>query len=71
MVVSKISYPEDEYGKRLDRCTTDLLVKGSSGLFVGFAMSLLIFKRKAWPSLIGAGFGIGVAFKTCEKHLNV
>ncbi|XP_054087761.1 MICOS complex subunit MIC10-like [Zeugodacus cucurbitae] len=66
----RVSYPEDDVGKRVDRCFTDALIKGSTGLLVGVSFSLLLLKRKTWPLLIGAGFGVGVAFKTCERHLN-
>ncbi|XP_049306291.1 MICOS complex subunit MIC10-like [Bactrocera dorsalis] len=71
MAAPKVRFPEDDFGNRLDRCCTDVLIKGSTGLFVGVTFSLLMLKRKSWPLLIGSGFGVGVAFKTCEKHLNV
>ncbi|XP_017129298.1 MICOS complex subunit MIC10 [Drosophila elegans] len=61
---------EDQMGRRLDRCVSDALIKGCGGLVIGSAVSLLFFKRGAWPALIGAGFGIGVAYRTCENNLN-
>nr|XP_016932655.1 MICOS complex subunit Mic10 [Drosophila suzukii] len=66
--MSNVSF-EEQIGKRLDRCVSDTLVKGCGGLFIGSAAALLFFKRRAWPAWVGAGFGIGVAYKTCEKDL--
>ncbi|EDW33906.1 GL21878 [Drosophila persimilis] len=40
------------------------------GLIIGSAVSLLFFRRRAWPAWLGTGFGIGVAYRTCEKDLN-
>ncbi|KRF99528.1 uncharacterized protein Dwil_GK27064 [Drosophila willistoni] len=64
------SFSEDQFGKKLDRCITDTIVKGFGGLIIGSAASLLFFKRRAWPAWIGTGFGVGVAYRTCEKDLN-
>ncbi|XP_017061249.1 MICOS complex subunit Mic10 [Drosophila ficusphila] len=61
---------EDKIGKRLDRCVSDTLVKGCGGLIIGSVVSLLFFKRRAWPAWVGTGFGIGVAYRTCEKEIS-
>nr|XP_044248510.1 MICOS complex subunit mic10 [Drosophila takahashii] len=68
--MSNEAFIEEKIGKRWDRCVSDTLVKGCGGLFIGSAVSLLFFKRRAWPSLVGVGFGIGAAYKTCEKEIN-
>lgn len=41
------------------------------GLMIGLAMSVIFFKRRPWPALLGTGFGIGVAYRTCEKEVNL
>ncbi|XP_053962848.1 MICOS complex subunit MIC10 [Anastrepha obliqua] len=71
MAAPKSNFSEDEFGRRLDRCLTDVVVKGSSGLVLGLTLSVLMFRRRAWPSIMGAGFGIGVAYKSCEKDLSL
>ncbi|XP_023304370.2 MICOS complex subunit MIC10-like [Lucilia cuprina] len=68
---NQVFYAEDEFGKKLDRCITDSIVKSSGGLVLGSVISLLFFKRKAWPIILGTGFGTGVAYRTCEKDLNM
>lgn len=66
----KLSISEQEFGKKIDRCFADTVIKGSGGLFVGSILSLLFLKRRAWPLVFGTGFGIGVAYRTCERELN-
>ncbi|XP_041674777.1 MICOS complex subunit mic10 [Drosophila eugracilis] len=46
------------------------MMSESGGLVVGTALSLLFFKKRAWPAWVGAGFGIGVAYRTCEMEIN-
>ncbi|KPU74866.1 uncharacterized protein Dana_GF27812 [Drosophila ananassae] len=64
-------FVEDKIGRRLDRCVSDAVVKGCGGLIIGLAMSVIFFKRRPWPALLGTGFGIGVAYRTCEKEVNL
>lgn len=40
------------------------------GLVLGSVFSLFFFKRRAWPVIMGGGFGVGVAYKQCEDSLN-
>lgn len=61
---------DDLLGKKWDRCIYDLLVKVGGGLAIGGVSSLLLFKRKSWPLLIGSGFGIGLAYGNCEKEIS-
>lgn len=37
---------------------------------LGTVFSVLFFKRRRWPILMGGGFGIGMAYSNCEKDLN-
>ncbi|XP_055908454.1 MICOS complex subunit Mic10-like [Eupeodes corollae] len=67
---AKPTFSEDEFGKKLDRCVTDTLIKAAGGLALGTVFSLLFFKRRSWPAIMGTGFGIGVAYRTCERDLN-
>ncbi|XP_037946760.1 MICOS complex subunit MIC10-like [Teleopsis dalmanni] len=67
---AQFRFSEDEFGKRFDRCVTDALIKGSSGFLIGSVFSLLFLKRRVWPTLVATGFGVGVAYRACEKDLN-
>ncbi|XP_037922606.1 MICOS complex subunit Mic10-like isoform X1 [Hermetia illucens] len=64
------TFSEEEFGKRMDRCLTDVLMKTSGGLVMGTIISLLIFRQRKWPIILGGGVGAGVAFSTCEHRLN-
>lgn len=63
------SYFEDQPGRKFDRCLANGIVKGGGGFIVGAVISLLFLRRRMWPILLGTGFGVGVAYKTCEKEL--
>lgn len=40
------------------------------GFLIGSVVSLLFFKRRAFPLWIGTGFGFGVGYRNCETALN-
>lgn len=40
------------------------------GIAIGSVFSLLFFKRRKWPIILGGGFGIGLAYSNCERDLN-
>ncbi|CAH1969226.1 unnamed protein product [Acanthoscelides obtectus] len=63
-------YIEEELGRKWDKCISDSILKFGGGLVLGGVFSLLFFKRKRWPILMGGGFGIGMAYSNCEKDLN-
>ncbi|GJQ86851.1 hypothetical protein Trydic_g19519 [Trypoxylus dichotomus] len=64
------AYVEDEIGHRFDRCLTDTALKFGGGIFLGTVFSLLFFKRRRWPIILGGGFGLGMAYSNCEAALN-
>nr|CAH7732820.1 unnamed protein product [Callosobruchus chinensis] len=63
-------YIEEELGRKWDKCISDSILKFGGGLVLGGVFSLLFFKRKRWPILMGGGFGVGMAYSNCEKDLN-
>ncbi|XP_018578444.1 MICOS complex subunit Mic10-like [Anoplophora glabripennis] len=63
-------YVEEELGRKWDKCFSDGLLKFGGGLVLGTVFSVLFFKRRRWPILMGGGFGIGMAYSNCEKDLN-
>ncbi|XP_076636242.1 MICOS complex subunit Mic10 [Colletes latitarsis] len=64
------TWAEDEIGRKWDRCFTDALFKFGGGVFLGGVFSLFFFKRRKWPILSGAGFGLGMAYSNCQEDLN-
>ena len=50
---------EDVLGQKWDRCLVDCGIKMGSGLAVGAVLSLVLFKRRAWPLVFGTGSGFG------------
>ncbi|XP_022920880.1 MICOS complex subunit MIC10-like [Onthophagus taurus] len=64
------AYVEDEVGQRFDRCLTDGVLKFGGGAVLGAVFSLLFFKRRRWPIILGGGFGMGMAYSNCESELN-
>ena len=39
-------------------------------LISGAVLSLVLFKRKAWPLVFGTGSGFGMAYSNCEHQFN-
>ncbi|XP_025834522.1 MICOS complex subunit Mic10-like, partial [Agrilus planipennis] len=48
----------------------DCILKFGGGVLLGGVFSLLFFKRKRWPVILGGGIGIGMAYANCEQDLN-
>ncbi|TLS23830.1 hypothetical protein PpBr36_08785 [Pyricularia pennisetigena] len=55
--------------KQWDHCLSNLLIKSTLGLGFGVVFSVLVFKRRAWPAFVGAGFGAGRAYEECNYNL--
>ncbi|XP_026477886.1 MICOS complex subunit Mic10-like [Ctenocephalides felis] len=64
------THVEDELSRRWDRCMKDGLIKFGGGIAIGTVFSVLFFKRKKWPIILGGGFGIGLAYSNCERDVN-
>jgi len=48
---------------------SNLIIKSTLGLGFGVVFSVLLFKRRAWPALVGVGFGAGRAYEECNYSL--
>ncbi|XP_022209208.1 MICOS complex subunit Mic10 [Drosophila obscura] len=57
------------YRENVNRCISDGLVKAAGGMAIGASVSLLFLRRRRWPIWIGAGYGIGLAYRNCLKDL--
>ncbi|KAL2123259.1 hypothetical protein VTJ04DRAFT_3714 [Mycothermus thermophilus] len=55
--------------EKWDRCLSNLIIKSTLGLGFGVVFSVLLFKRRAWPALVGVGFGAGRAYEECNYSL--
>ncbi|KAL2728721.1 MICOS complex subunit Mic10-like [Vespula squamosa] len=64
------SWSEDDIGRKWDRCFADAFLKLSCGVVIGGVVSLFFFRRRKWPLIIGAGFGLGMAYSECEREIN-
>ncbi|KAF9011771.1 hypothetical protein BDQ17DRAFT_1344801, partial [Cyathus striatus] len=47
---SKPTSSEDILGQKYDRCLADFLVKSGVGFSVGVIASVILFRRRTWPS---------------------
>lgn len=45
------------------------MIKSTLGVGFGVVFSVLLFKRRAWPAIVGAGFGAGRAYEECNFSL--
>lgn len=68
--MGKSDLSEDDMGKKWDRCLADSIMKIGAGIGIGMVFSLLFFKRRTWPMLVGGGFGMGVGYSNCERDIN-
>ncbi|KAL2357213.1 hypothetical protein BJ546DRAFT_967173 [Cryomyces antarcticus] len=53
--------------EKWDRCLSSMLIRSSLGLSFGVIFSVLLFKRRAWPAMVGLGFGAGRAWEECDS----
>ncbi|KKA30252.1 hypothetical protein TD95_002222 [Thielaviopsis punctulata] len=70
---SPVARPVSEalLNEKWDRCLSNLIVKSSLGLGFGVVFSVLLFKRRTWPAVIGVGFGAGRAYEECNVSLKL
>ncbi|KAI9858450.1 MAG: Mitochondrial inner membrane organizing system component [Vezdaea acicularis] len=68
-VVPRTSKPVSEalLNEKWDQCLSSLLIRSGLGLSFGVVFSVLLFKRRAWPALVGLGFGAGRAWEECDR----
>lgn len=60
---------EEELGRKWDRCLVDTTFKTVGGAVFGGVLSLLFFKRAAWPVTLGIGVGLGAGYSNCRHQL--
>ncbi|CAI6340707.1 unnamed protein product [Periconia digitata] len=67
--VPKTSRPMSEalLNEKWDRCLSSMLIRSGLGVSFGIVFSVLLFKRRAWPAMVGLGFGAGRAWEECDS----
>ncbi|OKL64515.1 MICOS complex subunit mic10 [Talaromyces atroroseus] len=53
--------------EKWDRAISSVIVRSSIGLGFGVVLSVLLFKRRAWPAWVGLGFGAGRAYEEADS----
>ncbi|ORY15294.1 hypothetical protein BCR34DRAFT_478157 [Clohesyomyces aquaticus] len=67
--IPKTTRPMSEalLNEKWDRCLSSMLIRSGLGLSFGIVFSVLLFKRRAWPAMVGLGFGAGRAWEECDN----
>ncbi|SPO46774.1 uncharacterized protein PSANT_04460 [Moesziomyces antarcticus] len=61
---------EDIISQKTDLCISNAVVKTGIGFSAGVVLSVLLFRRRAFPVWLGTGFGLGSAYTDCERSFN-
>ncbi|PWN28805.1 DUF543-domain-containing protein [Jaminaea rosea] len=56
--------------RKTDLCISNAIVKTGIGFGTGVVLSVLLFRRRAFPVWLGTGFGMGSAYTDCERSFN-
>jgi len=67
---SKPTSSENIVSQKYDRCLADLVVKAGVGFSAGIVLSVILFRRRAWPVGLTTGFGLGAAYADCDRSFN-
>ncbi|XP_026278276.1 MICOS complex subunit MIC10 [Frankliniella occidentalis] len=66
-----MSLSQEQAGKRMDKLITSSITQVGTSLAWGLVASLIFFKRKSWPVIVGGGFGVGAAFADISNEANL
>ncbi|PWN49942.1 DUF543-domain-containing protein [Violaceomyces palustris] len=61
---------EDILSQKTDLCISNAIVKTGLGFSAGVVLSVLLFKRRAFPVWLGTGFGLGSGYTDCDRSFN-
>ncbi|XP_039278076.1 uncharacterized protein LOC120350054 [Nilaparvata lugens] len=61
---------EDKFNKEMRLFANDALVKMTTGALIGALGCLLFVRRRRWPILLGATYGLAHAAKNCESAIS-
>jgi inner membrane organizing system protein 1 len=57
--------------RKWDQTISNFVLKTSTGLTIGIALSFIVFKQKKWPIALGLGFGSGYAYGESKQTFNI
>lgn len=61
---------EDKFNKEMRLFANDALVKMTTGALIGGLACLLFMRKRRWPMLLGATYGLAHAAKNCETAIS-
>eukprot|EP00127_Corallochytrium_limacisporum_P006247 Clim_evm6s223 gene=Clim_evmTU6s223 len=66
-----ISGSENELRDKWEQCVSNFVVNSAVGLGTGAFLSLILFKRRQWPLVLGTGIGMGAAVNQCRQDFSL
>ncbi|EFP91767.1 uncharacterized protein PGTG_17767 [Puccinia graminis f. sp. tritici CRL 75-36-700-3] len=70
MTSQRLSSSENILSEKTDVCIANAIVKTGMGFGAGVIVSVIAFKRRAFPVWIGIGSGLGTAYSDCQRTFN-
>ncbi|POW19924.1 hypothetical protein PSHT_04094 [Puccinia striiformis] len=70
MASQKLSTSENILSEKTDVCIANGIVKTGMGFGAGVIVSVIAFKRRAFPVWIGVGSGLGASYSDCQRTFN-
>ncbi|OAV99914.1 hypothetical protein PTTG_25105 [Puccinia triticina 1-1 BBBD Race 1] len=70
MASQRLSSSENILSEKTDVCIANAIVKTGMGFGAGVIVSVIAFKRRAFPVWIGIGSGLGAAYSDCQRTFN-
>ncbi|XP_034650041.1 MICOS complex subunit Mic10 [Drosophila subobscura] len=52
-----------------DKCITDFVMKGASGMIIGTLFTVLYTRPRTYPIWLCMGIGMGLAYDCCQNRL--
>ncbi|XP_022223895.1 MICOS complex subunit Mic10 [Drosophila obscura] len=52
-----------------DKCITDFVMKGGSGMIIGTVFTVFFTRPRTYPIWFGMGIGMGLAYDCCQRRL--
>ncbi|PLW15760.1 hypothetical protein PCANC_02727 [Puccinia coronata f. sp. avenae] len=70
MASQRLSSSENILSEKTDVCIANAIVKTGMGFGAGVIVSVIAFKRRAFPVWIGIGSGLGASYSDCQRTFN-
>ncbi|MBW0471811.1 hypothetical protein O181_011526 [Austropuccinia psidii MF-1] len=70
MASQRVRSSEDILSEKTDVCIANAIVKTGIGFGGGVILSVIAFRRRAFPVWIGLGCGLGASYSDCQRTFN-